>query len=671
MTRKLFLDVETFSGEDLKKAGVHAYVASPLFDIILLAYAFDDDPVRHVNLFHDDLPTEVRDALTSPDVEKWAHNAAFERNAFTEYLGVYLPENQWFCTMVFAAAAGLPLSLDKCAKALGVAGKLATGKSLINFFCRPRESADIAQSTRNTPDDYPEKWGEFVRYCVQDVQVSRDTHHILSQLGDIVNWGMYQVDQRINDRGVKVDLQMARNATVIAENEKAKLIERMRKISGMWNPGSVKQLGEWIHRRTSGNIEALHKPDEIPTECASVEDGGLRVRSFLKDYIPALRGCLQNFPDIVSVLDMRGQTSRSSVSKYQAVVNSVTTGDRCRGLFQFLGASRTGRFAGRRLQLQNLKRISIQGVTGAREFVRANAPDALECMYGDVLATLSELIRTVVIAPTGYTLCVADYSAIEARVAAWLAGEEWRLEVFRTHGKIYEASAALICGKHIEDVTPEERQSIGKVSELAFGFGGGVGAALRFGADKYFTHNQIQKLVSDWRARSPKIVQFWSDMEECAKEAIRTGLCIRTKSGMQIGVQACRKPDGEYVRFMYIELRSGRRLHYFNPRLAPGIVYQGESSTGVWGAVDTYGGKLVENVVQATAADLLMHTLKELDRTEHHIVLHVHDEVAVEAPVNQAHSVYQGMVDTMKKAPEWATGLPLNADGYISDYYKK
>lgn len=649
----LEIDIETFSSADLKKAGMYAYTEAPDFEILLFAYAVDFGEVHVVDLAQgESLPEKILIALTSPYVLKIAHNAAFERTAIRKHYKTALPVEQWLCTMAYAAQLGLPLSLDAAAKALKLpAEKDASGKALIKYFtmpCKPTKAN--GGRTRNLPEHAPEKWQQFKDYNRQDVIVERG---ILEKIRFFeipeMEKRLWCLDQKINDAGVMVDQQFVKNAIRIDLTHKEILTKEAVALTGLDNPNSVAQLKNWF----IGNCN-------------------YEINSFNKEAIPEVMDAVKDMEVPKRVLELRQEMSKTSIKKYAAMASAVCRDGRIRGLLQYYGANRTGRWAGRLVQVQNLKRIDddfTSSIDLARNLVREGDLDMLELLFESVPDVLSQLIRTAFVAPEGSRFIVVDFSAIEARVIAWLAGEKWRLDVFSTHGKIYEASAAQMFRIPIEDVTKgSEYRQKGKIAELALGYGGGPGALIQMGAlRKGLTEDELPKLVAMWRNANRKIVNYWYEVENAAYAAVndRTTTTIRhgIKFFMEKGV-------------LFIQLPSGRRLSYLRPQIrdnrfgGESIVYEGmNQTTKQWGRQETYGGKLVENLCQAIARDCLADAMLRLDAAGYKIVMHVHDEIVMETP--EGKGSLKEVEQIMGTPIPWAKGLPLAADGFESEYYKK
>lgn len=647
--RTLLVDLETYSSVDIGKAGAFKYTEAPDFEILLLAYAWDDGPVRVIDLTKlDDADTaaelqDVTAGLLDPDTIKVAHNSAFERAALRHHLGRDMPPEEWEDTMVLAAYNGLPMSLDAAGAALRLKDqKIKEGTLLINYFCKPcRPTIANGGRTRNLPEHAPDKWARFVEYCRRDVEVEQAIYQRLKGYPTPL-WErhLWALDARINERGVLVDCELADAAIDLDATVAERLSEEMRRLTGLDNPNSVAQLKDWLEER-GVTCESLSKA----TLAQLIADAPSKT--------------------IRRVLELRAMASKTSVKKYQAAATAAGSGDRLRGIMQYYGAGRTGRWAGRLFQPQNLPQNHMETLDLARALVKERDLDALELLYGNVPDVLSQLIRTTLIAPPGDTLLVADFSAIEARVIAYLAGEIWRISAFKRGEDIYCASASKMFGVPVEKhgINGHLRQK-GKVAELACGYGGGVNALKAFGADKMgLTDAELQDIVTNWRAASPTIPMLWRDVEREAKRAIaKPG----TTAYLACGVKYRR--DADALRCI---LPSGRVLSYWGAALDTdgSICFMGQNqTTRKWEKTSTWGGKLVENIVQAFARDCLAVSLLRLDRAGYEIVFHVHDEIVAQAPLG---SRWEDMAEIMGRPIKWAPGLVLRADGYATPYYKK
>ena len=650
MTRRLHIDIETYSGESLADCGVHRYAEHPDFQILLFAYAFDEAPVTVMDLAQGaTLPAPVLRALTDPKVVKVAHNATFERTCIGRMLGKELDPLQWECTMAQCARCGLPLSLGEAAKALGLeVQKMTEGKKLIKQFCLPHEATLLGGSERVLPTDDLKGWQTFKDYCRMDVEVERELDKELAWLEPTQDEkALYALDQRINDRGVLVDMTLVDNAVRMDTIYKARLNVEAQQITGLSNPNSATQLREWLGERTGLQLDTLRKAD-----------------------LPDIKGSTED-EDVHRVLQIRAEMAKTSNKKYEAMQKTVCRDSRVRGLLQYHG-TRTGRWAGRLVQMQNLPQNHISDLGLARELLRDGDMDAMSLCYGNVPDTLSQLIRTAFVAPDGETFAVCDFSAIEARVLAWLAGEEWVLEVFRGHGKIYEATAAQMYGCSVEEISKTDpRRQKGKIAVLALGYQGGTGALAAMGGERMgLSAEDMAGIVRDWRKANPHIVKCWTNIETAAQRCVTTGIDQKV-----YGLIFHRRPeDGT----MTIQLPSGRLLCYRSMttgtnRFGNGsLKYRGvNSTTNQWGWIETYGGKLTENIVQAIARDCLAHTLLALDRNGYPTVFHVHDEVVCEVPKQEGPEALKRIQKIFADVPDWAEGLPLKGAGYVTDYYLK
>lgn len=652
--RTLAIDIETYSSVDLIKSGVYKYVKSPDFSILLFAYAFDNEPVQVVDLVqNEELPDEVINALTDKDVLKTAYNAQFERVCLDRfiYLGVdKLPVEQWECTMVKASMLGMPLGLAKVAEVLNLENqKMKSGKLLINYFSKPcKPTKTNGGRTRNLPEHNLEKWATFKEYCKRDVEVERDIINKINffEISESEK-EMWYLDQKINDTGIKLNSDLVNNAIDFNNTYSDRLINEMKEITGVKNPSSVAQLKQWIESVT-----------------------GVEVKSLAKDNVSSLLEEFKN-EDVKRVLELRQKASKTSIKKYEAMQRCAYRGDRAKGLLQFYGANRTGRWAGRLVQVQNLSKNKIPDIDVARDIVIDGDLEMLEMIYGNVSDILSQLVRTAFIASNKSRFIVADFSAIEARVIAWLAGEQWRLDVFATHGKIYEASASQMFKVPIQEITKGSalRQK-GKVAELALGYQGGPGALKAMGAlDMGIEEEELQEIVNAWRNANRKIVQLWKDVNSAAVKAVEEKKPVAIQKGVVF-----------YYRkgFLFIRLPSGRDLAYMRAHIerdskfnSKRIVYEGMDQTSKqWKRITTYGGKLVENIVQAIARDCLKETMLKLDKAGYKIVMHVHDEVILDTPYNDKGSLEE-VLSIMSEPVEWANGLLLKGDGYETEYYLK
>ena len=642
----LSIDLETYSDQPLAKTGVYRYVESPDFEILLFAYSVDGAPVQQIDLAcGEKIPSEILCALEDDKVTKWAFNANFERICLSRFLGYptgdYLEPDSWKCSMVWAAYMGLPLSLEGAGAVLGLEKqKLAEGKDLIKYFCQPcAPTKSNGQRTRNLPKHAPDKWLTFKKYNIRDVETEMSIQARLSKypVPDSV-WEEYHLDQEINDRGVGLDMELVRQAIQMDGRSRSELTQAMKELTSLDNPNSVQQMKQWL------------------------ADNGVETDTLGKKAVAELLKTAP--PQLQKVLTLRQQLAKSSVKKYQAMETAICADDRARGMFQFYGANRTGRWAGRIIQMQNLPQNHLDDLSEARGLVRAGGFDALEMLYEDVPDTLSQLIRTAFVPQENRKFIVADFSAIEARVIAWLAGEKWRQDVFAEGKDIYCASASQMFGVPVEKhgVNGHLRQK-GKIAELALGYGGSVGALKAMGAlEMGLSEDELPALVSAWRQANPKIVQFWWAVDHAVMDAVTRktttkthGIIFSARNGM-----------------LFITLPSGRSLAYVKPKIGENrfggdcITYEGVGGTKKWERIDSYGPKFVENIVQATSRDILCYAMKTLRCCS--IVMHIHDEVVIEADRRMS---LQAVCDQMGRTPPWANGLQLRADGYETDFYKK
>lgn len=650
--RNLYIDIETYSSVDISTCGAYKYINSPDFEILLISYAFDNEDVITIDLAQgEELPEEFEEALFDETILKHAHNAVFERLSFKR-IGYNIPVEQWRCTAVKAAYCGLPISLDNVSKVLDLENKkLDTGKALIKYFSCPCKPTKInGGRTRNYPYHNLEKWELYKEYNKYDVLAEREIDTLLSKYEiPEIEQRLYCLDQAINDRGILVDLELAKSAIELDIAFSKKVGDRIIELTGIDNANSAAQIKNWVLKETGKTLDSL-----------------------AKDAMPDVLNTFKDDSTVFEVLNLRNQLSKTSVKKYYAMINCATSDHRVRGTFQFYGANRTGRWAGRLLQLQNLSKNHLSDIEMARSFVREGDLDTVELLYSDVSDILSQLVRTGIIAPEGKILSVADFSAIEARVISWLACEEWRMDVFRGDGKIYEATGSKMFNVPISAITKgSELRQKSKISELALGFGGAVGAMRRMGGDRMgLSDAEMMSLTRKWRSANPKIVELWEELENAAIDAITYGHeIIATERNLVF------RYDGENLT---ITLPSGRALFYRKPYLTvvkghKEIRYQGLiQTTKQWGTIDTYGGKLTENVVQAIARDLLGHAMLNLQKNGFAITMHIHDEVIAEIDYNGAEQEkYKQMVEVMSIPPTWAQDLPLNADGYLTTFYKK
>lgn len=644
--KTLSIDIETFSDVDLAKCGVYRYVESPAFEIMLFGVSVNGGDVVVYDLAQGEkIPTEILTALTDISVIKWAFNATFERVCLSKYLGLpsgeYLDSLSWRCSMVWSAYMGLPLSLAGAGAVLGLPEqKLKEGKDLIKYFCVPCAATKAnGGRTRNLPKHAPEKWVQFKAYNKRDVEVEMSIQDKLRKfpVPEFV-WEEYCLDQLINDRGIALDMAVVENAIRFDECSKALLSSKMQELTSLENPNSVQQMKQWLS-------ENGFETDTL----------GKKAVSELLKTAP---------PQLVMVLELRQQLAKFSVKKYQAMRNAVCSDGRAHGMFQFYGANRSGRWAGRLIQLQNLPQNHIPDLKQARELVKSGNYEAMELLYDDIPDTLSQLIRTAFVPKFGMKYVVSDFSAIEARVLSWFAGEQWRLDVFKSGGDIYCASASQMFRVPVEKhgVNGHLRQK-GKIAELALGYGGSVGALKAMGAlEMGLSEDELQPLVDMWRSSNPNIVQFWWEVDRYVKDTIRQR----------------RRSDTHGIRFdyqsgmLFITLPSGRRLSYVKPRIGENkfggesVTYEGVGATKKWERIESYGPKFVENIVQAVSRDILCSAMRTL--RNYRICGHVHDELIIECPIDTNVSE---ICEMMGRTPPWAEGLPLCADGYECMFYKK
>jgi DNA polymerase len=645
------IDIETFSDIDLGKCGVYRYAESPSFDILLFSYSMDDGQIKLIDLASGEkLPEEIINALMDASIIKTAFNANFERVCLMKYLcrvlgkEVYLDPSSWRCSEVQAAMLGLPLHLEGVAQVLQLKEqKMSEGKALIRYFCMPcKPTAANGGRTRNLPSDAPEKWEQFKAYNIRDVGVELAIRKKLEKYPiPEAEHDLYVLDQKINDRGFQADMNFVMQAITCDRQFSVAATEKAYELTGLENPNSVAQFKDWLIGR------------------------GVEVENLSKKNVQELVG--ETKGEVKEALKLRLLMAKTSVRKYEALERAVCSDGRVHGLLQFYGANRTGRWAGRLVQVQNLPQNHLEDLKLARDLVKEGRFEDIELLFGNTPGVLSELIRTAFVPKEGHRFIVADFSAIEARVISWLAGEKWRLEVFASHGKIYEAAASMMFHVPIEEVTKGSplRQK-GKISELACGYGGGVGALKAMGAlEMGVEEDELQGLIDNWRTANPRIVNFWWEVDKAAitavKERIKTrthGIIFTYQSGM-----------------LFVTLPSGRNLVYVKPKLMlnkfgrEGLTYEGIGATKKWERIETYGPKIVENIVQATSRDLLADAMLRLDQAGFAIVAHVHDEVICEVP--EGKTSVEEICSLMSKGPKWAQGLPLTADGYECKFYQK
>lgn len=659
----LSIDLETYSDVNLKKAGLYRYVQSPAFEILLFAYSFDGAPTQVIDKAQGEkIPLEVIHALTDPQCLKHAYNAAFEWYCLSKYMGAQLPPSQWRDTMLHGLYAGYTAGLDATGRALGIPEdkqKLTTGKALIRYFCVPCKATKAnGGRTRNYPHHDPEKWELFKTYNGQDVVAEMEIERRLSvfPVPDFVQ-KQWETDLLINARGVAVDMDFCAGALELGEIIRAQLTDEAVQLSGLQNPNSVKQLARWLSAETGDDITTLRK-----------------------ETIKELLG-RDNADHVQRMLEIRQELGKTSTKKYDAIEAAVCDDRRVRGLLQFYGANRTGRWAGRLVQVQNLPRTYTEPLEFARELVKGRKLDALRIVYGSPNDTLSQLIRTTFVAAPGNVLIDADFSAIEARVISWLADEEWRLEVFRTHGKIYEASASQMFGVPLERIkkgNPEySLRQRGKVAELALGYQGGVPAMRQMDTGKLLADlpdEEIKDIVDKWRNTNPKIRNLWYSFNDVAIRVIQNGGSLRVRCCTFTRECDCIRG----TTCMTILLPSGRKLYYVEPSVGenrwggPSITYMGVNDKNKWGRIETYGGKLVENVVQAIARDCLAQAIEHLEAAGLPVVFHIHDEVVIDtAAFDTNDAMLDKVVKIMSTPIPWAEGLPLGADGWVGAFFKK
>ena len=656
----LSIDLETFSSVPIAKAGAQKYIASPDFEILLFAYSLNGAPSVCCDIAQGELlPDWVLDALCDPQCLKHAYNAAFECGCLSKFMGRQLPPEQWRCTMFHGLYAGYPAGLDATGRALGLPEdkrKLSTGKALIRYFCVPcTPTKSNGGRRRNLPNHDPARWELFKEYNAQDVTTEMEIERRLSLI-TVPDWlqRQWETDLLINARGVAVDMEMVNGALEIGATVREWLTQEAVRISGLSNPNSVQQLSAWLEQETGEEVTDLRK-DTVAKMIAQAPDN----------------------PEVQRMLEIRQELGKTSTKKYDAIEQAVCPDGRVRGLLQFYGANRTGRWAGRLVQVQNLPRTYTQPLELARNLVKLRKLDNLRLVYGSVPDTLSQLIRTAFVASDGNVLIDADFSAIEARVISWLAGEQWRLEVFKTHGKIYEASASQMFGVPIERIkkgNPEYalRQK-GKVAELALGYQGGAGALINMGAlDMGIPEDDLPDIVQRWRDTNKRICDLWYKMNSAAVEAISTGCSV----GVGRLLVSCEYDAAHEVEYLTVLLPSGRKLYYNSPQIGenkwggPSISYMGmDQTTKKWKRIETYGGKLVENCVQAVARDCLAQAIENLEAKGLPVVFHIHDEVVIDCRADTA--TLEDVVDIMSRPIPWAPGLPLNADGWVGGFFKK
>ena len=645
MGHELSVDLESFSDVDLIKCGVYAYADSPAFEILLFAYSFDEGETQIIDLAQGEkLPAEVVDAIFDVSVTKTAYNANFERTCLSKHFGRYLPPESWHCSAVQAAMLALPRSLEDVGRVLGLdEQKMKEGKEQIRYFCVPcKPTKANGGRTRNLPCHAPEKWELFKTYCKRDVDVEKSIRRKLHNFPiPESEMELYRLDQRINDRGVLVDMGLVKQAIACERLHKEVVTKRAYELTGLENPNSVAQLKGWLGDK---GMEAESLSKKAVADMIAETDG-----------------------EVEELLRLRLLMAKTSVKKYEAMERSVCSDGRIHGMLMFYGANRSGRWSGKNVQIQNLPKNDIPDLELARELVKQGRFEDIELLYDSTPNVLSELIRTAFIPKPGCRFVVADFSAIEARVLAWLSGEQWRLDVFTSHGKIYEASASSMFHVPMEEITKGSplRQK-GKLAELGLGFGGAAGALISMGAlDMGLTEEELPPLVAAWRKANPHITQFWWEVDAAAIKA------VTEKQKTKVGKIIFEYRSG----ILFITLPSGRKLSYVKPRMAvnkfgrDGLTYEGISENKKWSRIETYGPKLVENIVQGTARDLLAEAMLRVEEKGYPIVMHCHDEIIAEVPEGEG-SVDE-MCELMVVQPEWAEGLPLRADGYQCPFYQK
>lgn len=642
--KQISIDIETYSSTNLNQTGVYRYADSDDFELLLFGYATDFGPVKVVDLTQGEkIPPQIIEALDNPNIIKSAFNAQFERVCLSRFVSHRLKPTGWHCSRVWSATLGLPLSLRDVGSVLGLPRqKITAGKELVRYFCTPCKPTKANQNrTRNFPYHAPDKWQQFKQYNQRDVEVEMEITQKLERFPVPQNeWENYWMDQNINDRGIRIDQQLVNNAIKCQNVFHDKYLQTAKKLTGLANPNSPLQLKDWLHQQ------------------------GVKTDSLSKASVTQL---LQTTTGKVhQVLALRQLLSKSSVKKYQAMQKAMCQDGRVHGLLQFYGANRTGRWAGRLVQVQNLPRNSMPDLEEARELVKQGNVPALAMLYNSVPDVLSQLIRTAFVPSEGHHFYVADFSAVEARVIAWLSNEKWRQKAFAKNEDIYCASASQMFGVPVvkHGINGELRQK-GKIAELALGYGGSISALKAMGATKLgLTDDELPPLVQMWRNASPHIVQFWWDVDKAAKECIKTHLPQTTHGMKFIYRSGC----------MFLRLRSGRYLCYPQPKIginrfgSESITFMGINTVKKWDRIETYGAKLVENIVQATSRDLLAGAMRRLETAGNPVVMHIHDEAVIDAPTDRS---LDTIVKIMTEVPDWADGLILNAAGFVGDFYKK
>ncbi|WP_100065007.1 DNA polymerase [Miniphocaeibacter massiliensis] len=643
--KKLMIDIETFASKDLTKCGVYKYAESRDFEVLLFSYSIDDSEVEVIDLAQGEkIPKEIMNALKDENIEKWAFNANFERVCLSKFLGESLSTESWYCTMVWSAYLGLPLSLEKVGKVLNLdKQKMNEGKALIRYFSMPcKPTKENYMRTRNLPKDDLGKWKTFKEYNKRDVETELKIHERLSHFSmPKFEWDNYHIDQNINDRGIKIDEVLVENAIKLDEDLYQENMKRAIELTGLENPNSPLQLKKWLN------------------------DKGLEIKSLAKKDVELALETAKG--DIKEVLELRQELSKSSVKKYISMKNVKGKDKRERGLIQFYGANRTGRYSGRLIQVQNLRRNNLKDLELARSLVRNGEFETLKLLYESPSDILSQLIRTAFIPKNGCRFIVSDFSAIEARVLSWLAGEEWRMDAFARGEDIYCQSASQMFGVPVvkHGINGELRQK-GKIAELACGYNGSVGALKAMGAiEMGLNEEELQDIVDSWRSANPNIVKLWWDIDTVIKRVIKS----RSKEKFNKLVFSYEKG------ILFIRLPSGRNLSYVKPRIGvnrfagESITYEGTIVGNKWGRIESYGGKFVENIVQGVSRDILAEAMLRLENKGFHIVMHVHDEVVIEIEENK--SSIEEVNQVMRVVPDWADGLVLDADGFECKFYQK
>ena len=640
--KSLSIDIESYCDLSLPAVGVYKYAADHSFEVLLFAYSIDHNPVQVVDLAQGgQVPAEVLEALSDPEVTKWAFNAQFERTCLSAMLGQQLQPEGWKCSMVWATFLGMNLGLAGVAQALRLdAQKMTEGKRLIDYFSKPcRPTKANGGRTRNLPEHAPEDWATFNTYCGRDVEVEQEIQsRLVRQPMPKAEWENYWLDQQINDRGVRLDMDLVHQAIEANNAHRQTMMDTAREVTQLENPNSPTQMLAWLKDR---GVDITNMTKKAVADALETASG-----------------------DVEVALRMRQELAKSSVKKYEAMVKAAGTDDRARGLLQFVGAGRTGRWAGRLIQVQNLPRQHTSDLAQARELLKLGEFDALEMLWESTPNILSELIRTAFIPEPGSRFIVADYSAIEARVIAWLAGENWVLDLFRGGGDIYCETGTRMFGQEVTKASPLRQRA--KVAVLACGYQGGPGALEAMGAlEMGIDSKELKPLVDAWRSANQRIVSFWYNIDTAAKTVVKTG------QGMQVGAIRLTLENG----ILFVWLPSGRQLSYPSPRIGENhfggesITHLGVGENRKWSRLETYGGKLVENIVQATARDILANAMERLEREGYRVVMHIHDEVVIEAP--EGFGSLEEVCQIMSVQPKWAQGLPLAAEGFESTYYRK